>query len=78
MAISKEKKAINDKQRTDALKNKKTNVARNAAEEAQARQVGKKKSVEADRSATTASRVFGGLVGKAANAIKGRKGQGDE
>ena len=78
MAITEKQKAINEKQRTEALKNKKTNVSRNKAEEAEVKQRAAKKTFAADRSASTVASTFGGLLGKAAGALKGRKGQGDE
>jgi hypothetical protein len=79
MALTAKQKADNEKDRQKAIANKKGGaVKRNAAEEAEGKQRAAKKTVAADRSATTASSTFGGMLGKAANALKGRKGQGNE
>lgn len=75
MALTKNQKETNKKLTDEAKKNKPANL-KAAADEAKS----KKKTVTLSDAEKTraASSAFGGMLGKAANALKGRKGQGDE
>ena len=80
MALTAKQKEINEKQRKEALANKGKNVSRNKDEEAAVKQKVAKKSItmsDKDKTGAVAS-TFGGMLGKAVGAIKGRKGQVDE
>lgn len=76
MALTKKQKETNKKLTEQAKKNKPANV-KAAAEEAKAKS---KKTITLSDSAKTnaVSSGFGGMLGNAVSALKGRKGQGDE
>ena len=81
MALTPKQKAANEADRQRAIANKKGGaVKKNAAEEKEVTERAKKRTITLSGGAKTsaASSLFGGMLGKAASAIKGRKGQGDE
>jgi len=80
MALTAKQKEINEKQRKEALANKSKNVPRNKDEEAAVKQKAAKKSITMSDKAKTGAvaSTFGGLLGGAVDAIKGRKGRADE
>ena len=73
MALTAKQKAINEKQRKEALANKKANVTRNASEAA----AKPPKVIKASSGVQDVGSSFGGLLRGAVKGLRGRKGQGD-
>jgi hypothetical protein len=71
MALTAKQKAINEKQRQQALANKKANVKINATPAAKPRKV-----ISAGSGVQDVAGSFGGLAGAAVRSLRGRNGQG--